>query len=188
MTQKQPIEYYKASPEKYRVTDAGLVYDLEEKKIVTQYPELNPNAITPSTSQHLHTLRKAQGARSRLMGLIDAGKVKGLDFPDPESMTDEEVIKAAGDVVRLITKHTALTYLESKNLRGMGEIFGKLLEPFAEDPRARDLLPLERGVIAAPEILLELLNAIETRQQGAIDRARAIDIQAWEAATQSGKQ
>jgi hypothetical protein len=116
--------------------------------------------------------------------LIDAARQhdNSLDIPDPDSLSDDEIIAAGGDAVRLLTKHTALTYLKSGNLRGMGEVFSKLLEPFAEDPRAREPMPSLPGVVSlAPATLLELARQLEEEIAARTERAQAIDIdaEAW---------
>ena len=49
--ERKPIEYYQARPERYKINDTGLVYDLEKKQIAAQFTALNPNAITPASSQ-----------------------------------------------------------------------------------------------------------------------------------------
>jgi len=175
---KQPLEYYQAHPDEYTIESNGAVRRKSDGQIVTIFQELNPHAITPANSRALHALRKAQGTRSKLLGLIDAARQHDpqLQLPDPDTLTDEELISAGGDAVRLLTKHTTLTYLKSGNLRGMGETFTKLLEPFAEDPRGPGpeaaTLP---GITATPAQLMELIQALEAETQSRVDKARAID-------------
>jgi hypothetical protein len=174
---KQPLEYYQARPDEYTVESNGAVRSKANGQIVTIFQELNPHAITAANSRQLHALRKAQGTRSKLLGLIDAARQHDpkLELPDPDTLTDEEIIKAGGDAVRLLTKHTAITYLGSGNLRGMGETFTKLLEPFAEDPRSPDIQSPAGGINATPGQIMELIRVIEAEAQSRVEKARAIE-------------
>lgn len=115
-------------PERYRKLASGAILEKSTSRIVAN-PGGGKFAITRERSQLFHSLRKAQGVKSALMGLVDAAREKGIELPDPESMSDQELIAAGGDAVRLFSKHMALQFLKSANLRGMGEVYSKLTLP-----------------------------------------------------------
>ena len=179
---KQTREFYESHPERYRIERGGAVKDLTTNLWVDALEKENPHAITAANSQAMHQQRRVIGARSKLKGLIDAAREhdKGIELPDPDTLSDEEIISAGGDAVRLLTKHTALTYLKSGNLRGMGEVFSKLIEPFGEDPRAREAVPPTPGVVTANvSTLLLLARELEDEIAARVERAQAIDAEAW---------
>ena len=185
MAEKKELAYYQARPDEYSVESNGAIRRRADGQIVTIFPELNPYAITtPERGRELARMRRAYGLRSKLLGMIDAYNEKQenpADRIDPDALTDEEVIAAGGDALRLLTKHMTLKFVESGNLRGMGEVFTKLAEPFAEDPHARETPPPAGTINATPAALVELLHALESEKAAALDRARAIDVQAYEA-------
>lgn len=166
------IEYYKARPDLYRVLNNGTVLDLAKAAkgkggIIAAFPEHNPHAITKENSRHLHALRKAQGLRSRLLGMVDAAREHGLSIPDPDSLSDEELIQAGGDAVRLMVQHTLNTYLKSGNLRGMAEVFSKILEPFnADESEKARPVHIENLNVGMASLIADILKQ---RQQEATD-------------------
>jgi hypothetical protein len=174
---KKPIEVYRADPENYSETN-GVIRDNKTGQIVATDPEKNPNAITTSErGRELANRRKAIGLRSKVLGLIDAynEKAEPADRLDPDILTDEELILAAGDAIRLLHKHMTLKFLESGNLRGMGETYTKLVEPFAEDPRATQVDPPRGTITADPDALHRLLELIEEDRILRREKARAIE-------------
>lgn len=177
MTDKKDIEYYKARPEEYEVHENGMVRRQDNKQIVL--PPSSGTIRTQERGRELANLRRAHGLRSKMLGLIDAYNDKqenAADKIDPDTLTDEELILAAGDAIRLLTKHMTLKFVASGNLRGMGEVFSKLTEPFAEDPRQTAPPPPPGQINATPEALMQLVQMLEAEKRHAADRARAIDI------------
>jgi hypothetical protein len=175
--EKKPIEYYQDRPEEYSITKTGNVKDRTTGRIVTTFPELNPHAITTSErGRELANMRRALGTRSKMLGLIDAynEKTEGEKI-DPDTLTDEELILAAGDALRLMHKHMGIKFLDSANLRGMGETYTKLVEPFAEDPNARGPIPQPGQITAGVDTLLRLVDVLERERAAAVDRGRAIE-------------
>src|SRR5687767_12697215 len=113
--EKKTLEYYQAHPERYAISAAGSVQDRQEgNRFITSFPELNPHAIsTPERGRELARMRRAAGLRSKMLGLIDAYNQKQENEQDkinPDDLTDEELILAAGDAIRLLTKHMTLKF------------------------------------------------------------------------------
>jgi hypothetical protein len=130
MTDKPTKDQIEANPEHYKLLKGGAVYGLQEGRIVAHLaPSNGPFQITRANARQMQRRGRLVGLRSVLKGLVDAAREKGVQLPDPDTLTDEELEAAGGDAIRLITKHTALTYLDSKNLRGMGEVYNRLTFP-----------------------------------------------------------
>lgn len=182
-------------PERYTVR-GGLVVDREKAKankghgIVTSFPEANPHAITPANSHSLRALQKAYRLKSIARGRIDAArkfmedKNLTVTIPDPDELTDEELIQANGDAERLYSYLYNLAFLKEAdkiatgkggNFRGLSEGYKSALETFSEDPKAPagELPP--HVLVGAPETLLRLAQLIERSQAEAVEQARAID-------------
>jgi hypothetical protein len=169
--QKKDIAFYEAQPELFTVTN-GAVRSKANGQIVAMYPERNPYAITKENSHHLHMLRKTQGVKSALMGLIDAAREDGIDLPAPGEMSDEELITAGGDALRLFSKHMAKTFLKSGNLRGMGEVYSKLTAPYILDPREREAErePFRRPAdVSIAQMVVNILGDRDPTKENIID-------------------
>jgi hypothetical protein len=173
-------------PERYSMTNGTLVDRqlAKEKKgsgIVTSFPALNPHAITPERSQELHRKRKAQSLISRIKGRIDAVREEaakdGIEIPDPDTLTEEELITANGDAERLIYRLYMQAFIKAakdgKNFRGLAEGAKFALDPF-DGPT--DKTPETAGKISgSPDTLMQLVSLIESERGAAVDKARAIE-------------
>lgn len=149
----------------------------EEKKYPHRFePGNDYRIVTTERAKELVAMRRAHKARSRLRGLADAAKDHGADLPDVDSMTDEEAIAAASDAVRMITRHMANTFLDSKNVRGQSDSYNKLIESLAEDPRDRMPDPLPPGEISMNvSTLVELASQLEAELKRRQEAAHALD-------------
>lgn len=149
-TRKPTKEEVLANPERYRIIPGGAVRDTETGRIVTYVG--GKNLITKETSQLMHARRRELGLRSHLRGMILGA---GLDL-DPDDV-DDDLVRKAGDALELYVAHMGKTFLKSQNIRGMGEIFPKLVEPFSRVMKEEDdtVIPLSsmRG------LLREIANA-----------------------------
>jgi hypothetical protein len=185
-TLEEAQQLVKDHPERYSMTNGTLV-DRElakEKKgsgIVTSYPALNPYAITPERSQELHRKRKAQSLIARIKGRIDAVRAEaaeqGIDIPDPDTLTEEELITANGNAERLIYRLYMMAFInaakDGKNFRGLAEGAKFALDPFESQT---DNTPPDSGKISgSPDTLMQLVGMIERERGAAIDKARAIE-------------
>jgi hypothetical protein len=173
-------------PERYSMTNGTLVdreraKELKGSGIVTSFPALNPFAITPERSQELHKKRKAQSLVARIKGRIDAVRAEaaeqGIEIPDPDTLTEEELITANGDAERLIYRLYMTAFInaakDGKNFRGLAEGARFALDPF-DGPA--DNIPADRGKISgSPDTLMELVGIIERERATAVDQARAIE-------------
>jgi hypothetical protein len=179
MADKKPIEYYQDRPEEYSITKTGNVKDKTTGRIVTTFSELNPHAITTSErGRELANMRRANGLRSKMLGMIDGYNKKQTTEEakiDPDSLTDEELIIAAGNAIRLLHSHLYNKFMDSANLRGMGETYTKLVEPFAEDPNARGPVAQPGQISGSPQALMQLVDLLERERAAAVDRGRAIE-------------
>jgi len=170
---KQPVEFYQSRPEEYRLLSNGAVLLIETGKIIASFPELNPFAITPERSRELNRLARLKKARSKLQGIADLSHSR----VDVDAMSDEELISAAGDGVRTITKHRAEQFVASKNVRGLAESYSKLVDALAEEPNRQALPELPPGNVISmnSSTLLQLAHEIEQHIASERDRARLLD-------------
>lgn len=149
-THKPTKEEVLANPERYTIIPGGAVRDTETGRIVTHVG--GKNLITKETSQLMHARRRELGLRSHLRGMILGA---GLDL-DPDDVEDD-LVRKASDALELYVAHMGKTFLKSQNIRGMGEIFPKLVEPFSRVMKEEDdtVIPLSsmRG------LLREIANA-----------------------------
>jgi len=110
-----------------------LVYDNGAKKDKATGYWISPPPkakITHELAREFAALRRARGIEAQLRGLAKANDVEPSDVP-------EELIEQAGSAVEAITQHMAQTFMGSRNLRGMGEVFDKLISPLVGDRRER---------------------------------------------------
>lgn len=148
-----PEEY--RDPERYRLLPNGAIYDMQIKRIVAN-PGGGTFAITPETSAAMHQRRRELGLISHLRGLA---KGAGIQLA-PDAPLDEIVLGAANGLEALVA-HMAQTFKESKNLRGMGESFGKLAAPLLGNLSEIDEPPPRTPM---PRIIL-LLAQLRERQE-----------------------
>ena len=170
---KQPIEFYRADPERYTELKSGSFQDNVTHRIVAMFSELNPYSITPANARQMQALARLKKARSKLQGLADLTHTR----VDVDAMTDEELISAAGDGVRTLTKHMAEQFIASKNVRGLAESYSKLVDALGEEPNRQALPePLPPGVVSMnASTLLELARQIEAHTAAERDKARSLD-------------
>jgi len=170
---KQPIEFYRADPERYTELKSGSFQDNVTHRIVRMFPSENPFAITAANARQMQALARLKKARSKLQGLADLTHTP----VDVDGMSDEELISAAGDSVRTITKHMAEQFVNSKNVRGLAESYSKLVDALGEEPNRQALPePLPRGVVSMnASTLLELARQIEAHVASEREKARSLD-------------
>ena len=166
MLTQLPPEY---DPTKYRLNAAGSVVSIETGRIVAN-PGGGKYAIAPANSSELRALWKAKKARSRLRGLVrgvmDANG-KQVDVSD----VDDELVVQASDALEAMTAHFVRTFMDSKNLRGMSEGFGKLADI---DDNAPDSGPAQAAASAVAD-LAAAIRAIAERQERQAVEGTVID-------------
>jgi len=108
-------------------------------RAMTRPPQLVEHAITYDNAKEFLARRRLVGLEAQLRGLAKA-KLKGVD---PSAIPDE-LLGQAGSALEAVTQHMAETFLDSKNLRGMGEVYDKLAAPLVGDRREKqDDVPAE---------------------------------------------
>jgi hypothetical protein len=166
--------------DKYKILDGGAIYSKEEGRIVAHLPGEHKYSITKANAGAMvgrwHELRKAKSLRSQLQGHIDGvreywqGKGIALELPNPDELTDEELISVHGSAERFIAKVFTTAFLKAaenpKNFRGLSEGYSKINEPTTRGPQAEvhHTHDVSDGVATA---LLEALR--EALQPQAID-------------------
>ena len=113
----------------------GAIYDMDNGRIVAN-PGGGSHAITSDTASGFLARRRAVGLRSQLRGMVRGA---GYDLTDSEidEITDELLAKS-GSALEAVTAHMVHTFLTSKNLRGMGEVYDKLTAPLVGDRRQNE--------------------------------------------------
>jgi hypothetical protein len=106
---------------RYKRLDSGAVLDRQTGKFVSMDPDRNPWAITPATAQAMS--KKSIRAR-RISGRRGIALGAGIELPDNASI--DEINAAASSGFEAVIAHVTRTLLESKNLRGQGEVLAKL--------------------------------------------------------------
>lgn len=150
---------------RYRINAAGSIVSIETGRIVAN-PGGGKNAITPARSRELYTLRRARQERDRLVGLARSMGVNPSDV-------DDELLEQAGSAIAALTEHMARTFMQSSNLRGMGETYSRLLG--LDDDRQT---PQEGGQVGALTALLaQIRGLIGDRQvvDGVVTNGSVVD-------------
>lgn len=110
-----------------------LVYDNGAKKDAKTGYWISPPPkakITHELAREFAALRRVRGVQAQLVGLAKVIDLDPSDVPD-------ELIEQAGSALEAITTHMGKTFMSSRNLRGMGEVFDKLSAPLVGDRRER---------------------------------------------------
>lgn len=141
-----------ANPERYHIVPGGVVEDRETGRVVGRVG--GKHLITKETSQLMHARRRELGLRSHLRGMILGA---GLDI-DPDDV-DDDMVRKAGDALELYVAHMGRTFLKSQNIRGMGEIFPKLVEPFSRVMQKDDEDDASIPVSSMRGLLRDIANA-----------------------------
>ena len=122
-----------------------------------------PNGGSITTSERARELqakgqqmRRAQGIRSKLLGMV---KGAGLDID--QNAPDEELIETAGSALEVFTAHMGKTFLKSNNIRGMGEVFPKLTDPFNPPETTQEENKRVNDIEALTELVKLLKEAIQ---------------------------
>jgi hypothetical protein len=133
-----------------------LVYDNGAKKDAKTGYWISPPPkakITHELAREFAALRKVRGVQAQLAGLAKSMDLEPSDVP-------EELIEQAGSALEAITHHMASTFKQSKNLRGMGEVYDKLAAPLIGDRREK-----QEDVPAEPtNVYILLAQFIDQRQ------------------------
>ena len=157
-----PPEY--SDETRYKLLANGAVYDRQVGRIVAN-PGGGTKAITQARSSELRSLWRAQKARSRLRGLVRGIKDadgKQIDVSD----IDDELVMQANDAAEALTAHMVRTFMQSKNLRGMGETYTKLLDIDDKDAETgsttgdsvRALVDLVRAIQDAAQVQPDVID------------------------------
>ena len=77
---------------------------------------------------------------------------------DPDEI---EIVKGATDAVEVLTAHMTKTFLGSKNLRGMGETYTKLLDESNKDNDA----PANGNNVALVEAIRDILAFVADKNE-----------------------
>lgn len=161
------LEFYKARPERYRILESGAVVDTQTARMVANFN--SKFAITKDNARAMLQRRKEVGILAQMRGLA---KAQGLDLPPDVEL--EEVIRGAGSAVEALTAHMAKTFLESKNLRGMGETYGRLTSNMVESEPESEYAPLAHD--SDIEILREILHAAKAVREISTAEREIIDV------------
>jgi hypothetical protein len=189
---KKPIEEYQADPERYKITAIGTVIDKQQGgQIITAFPELNPHAITPATSREFRNKQLARRRKAIARGNIKAtakflaaNQDLQIEMPDPDNLTDDELVIASSSADELAAYLFRLAWLqnaqkvaggEGGNPRAVTEGYSKVFEAFDEDPRSLELPPGKNQVSMPVEALQRLMEMMEKDKAAAVDRARAVE-------------
>jgi len=108
-------------------------------RAMTRPPNLVEHAITRDNAKDFLARRRLVGLEAQLRGLAKAklGDINPSEVP-------EELLAQAGSALEAVTQHMAETFMDSKNLRGMGEVYDKLAAPLVGDRREKqDDVPVE---------------------------------------------
>ena len=161
MLTELPPEY---DPAEYRLSANGSIVSRETGRIVAN-PGGGKHAISPASSREIRSLWRAQKARSRLRGLVRGIKDadgKQIDVSD----IDDELVLQANDAAEALTAHMVRTFMASKNLRGMGETYTKLLDIDDKDAETggatgdsvRALVDLVRAIQDAAQVQPDVID------------------------------
>lgn len=113
--EKPTNEEIEANPDRYIRFKTGAVYDREVGHIVAN-PGGGTAAITPATSQLMHERKRQLSAEAAVQGLVDGANALNKGVTDGYGAW------------RAIVAHVAKTLMGSDNLRGQGEVLGKLAQ------------------------------------------------------------
>jgi ketosteroid isomerase-like protein len=117
-------EEARANPERYQILASGAIKDLQTGYFCGNIG--GKYTITPSSSPAMLQRRRDVAMVAHMRGL---SKAMGVEMPDDAEL--DAIIEGAGNAIEAITAHMAKTFLGSKNLRGMGETFGRLVSPLS---------------------------------------------------------
>ena len=118
-------------PEKYRLLDSGAVYDLKAGRICDNLG--GKYSITSENARTFLDRRREVGLIAQLRGLASA---EGIELGDDAELHD--IVHGAASAVEALTKLLAQKFKESDNIRGMGEVYSKLIAPLLGDTGDKD--------------------------------------------------
>lgn len=158
----------KDSEERYRILESGAVQDLTTGKIVSN-SGVGKYAITRANSAAMLSKRRQKYLRSHMRGLAMA--LYSLTGSEP----DEDIFEKATNTLEVCVAHMARTFVNSDNLRGMGEVFSKLVVPVLAQEQAEEQEEkiLRRGDLA--QLLHELAALARKAEQQ--DDSQVIDVE-----------
>jgi hypothetical protein len=146
------------------------IYDNGAKKDATTGYWIQPPPkakITHELAREFAALRKAKGVQAQLAGLAKSMDLEPSDVP-------EELINQAGSALEAITHHMATTFKNSRNLRGMGEVYDKLAAPLVGDRREKqDDTPSEPTSIVV--LLAQYISQVTDMSISASNKEDVID-------------
>lgn len=146
------IEEARADPERYTVGVNNSIYDKQAGRIVAKYP----SPAHDITAENAHAMRQRSKDIAMLSHLRGLAAARMVELPDDATL--EDIVHNAGSAVEALVTHMAKTFMESKNLRGMGETFGRLVSPMTGEA--------ERG---APGVVI-INNSMSPEQATALER------------------
>src|SRR6266498_2051110 len=124
MTEQTLPEKY-SDPERYKLLDSGAIYDLQAGRIVANIG--GKYTITPEMAKSIAQRKKEIGIIAQMRGLALAN---GNELPEDADI--ETIVRAAGSAIEALTAHMGKTFLQSKNVRGLGEAYKPLVAGFIE--------------------------------------------------------
>lgn len=119
--------------------ESGAIRDVTRNRIVRAPDKY---LITKENAAEMVARKKQIFLREYLIGLA---KATGEVLPDDDL---DEITQKAGSTVQAVTIHSVKTYLASKNLRGMAEMWTKLFGPLAGE-KEQDDTPEKVGILEA---------------------------------------
>jgi len=146
MDENKLPEKYAHDPERFELLDSGAIYDHQLGRIV-DHVGTGPYQITPERSKEFHQMRRAAGLVAQMRALA---KSKGIEISDDADMS--QLVAAAATGYEALTLHLIETFKASKNLRGMGETYGKIGTAFYDEKTSG-----EPSVPTNPHTLVVLL-------------------------------
>lgn len=132
---------------RYKILKNGAIYDLEQGRIIAN-PGGGTTAITHATSSEYRTLWREKKVEAKLRGLARGAGI------DPDDI-DRDLVRSAASAAEVVTAHMAQTFLSSRNLRGMGETYVKLMgdEDVQDATRGSDVQAIAGAVKAVMAVL-----------------------------------
>ena len=161
-------EKFAHDPARFRLLKSGAVRDEQLGQIVYMPPGGGKNGYTSETAKAAAQRRKEIGFIAQMRGLALGN---GVELPEDAEL--EELLQKSGDAIVAIYAHTVKTYLQSKNIRGMGEIIPKLVAGFIEtDSRAREM---DAPPSEMPAIFILFNQYIHQLQEVKNDNSKAVN-------------
>jgi hypothetical protein len=110
-------------PNRYREIDGGAILDKKFGRLVGHLG--GKYQISKETARQMVAMKKAKAVKSQMLGIAAAA---GIELA--QDATDDEILAGALDGIQALTAHMAKTFMQSNNIRGLGESYARLVAPF----------------------------------------------------------